>query len=122
MSETTKLEYLKLKIAELEKQNKSCNIILIFGCFFIFIGGVIYLYDNRSYSGISSQTIGILLLFFGVFLFIFSLYVSYKSIKEKDSLIEEMRKLAYNKPCPKCKKAIPEGNFAFCPHCGEALT
>ncbi len=36
--------------------------------------------------------------------------------------MEQLRALANAMPtCPKCGKAIPQGNYAFCPFCGASL-
>lgn len=42
--------------------------------------------------------------------------------KEEFRILQMIQKMAISIPkCPKCGKEIPQGNFDFCPFCGNSL-
>jgi RNA polymerase subunit RPABC4/transcription elongation factor Spt4 len=52
----------------------------------------------------------------------FIVYLHYSRVYSK--LVTQLAKIAFAtaKPCPKCGKPLPEGQFGFCPFCGSNLS
>lgn len=51
----------------------------------------------------------------------FAVYLHYARLYSR--LVGQLAKIAFKSatPCPRCGKALPEGEFDFCPFCGGAL-
>ena len=51
----------------------------------------------------------------------FAVYLYYARLYSR--FVGQLAKLAFKSaaPCPKCGRALPEGEFGFCPFCGASL-
>ena len=114
MSEQAKLAYLQEKIKDAKGHERGGMIVFVIGVFVTAIGfGLNPLIGSNA--GIPMEVGGLILAVIGSFRWF---YYGYQNNK----LMEQLRTLANVMPtCPNCGKAIPQGNYAFCPFCGTSL-
>jgi hypothetical protein len=117
LSEEAKVAYLQEKIKETKRKQWSGDFVI--GC------------------GLSMSGIGLVLalvrpdlldiLYRILFIIVGAIFVAGGTIqynnarKQYYSLMGQLKQMSSNIICPKCEKQIPQGNFIFCPFCGEQL-
>ena len=87
------MKSLKLKLIELDRENKSLGRYQILSVLILMIGGSIFLFDHNYYSDLSSQITGIFIIIFGLASIVLCGYFRRKSIKEQEKLMKKIKKL-----------------------------
>lgn len=112
LSEEAKLAYLKEKINEARRKERTSTIIMFVGV----IIAVLFYSEYPFHSNLPLTIMGIVLVIMGI------VESTYYELQKNNSM-KQLEKMAFKTPaCPKCGKAIPKGNFAFCPFCGASLS
>jgi len=112
LSETAKVALLQEVMREAKRNERSGLAVCIIGV----IVAVAGLSTTWVSNGINLGIIGIVVAGIG---FIIYLYYGRVYLRFIGQLALMVTKNA--SPCPKCGKPLPEGEFAFCPHCGSSL-
>ena len=113
MSEAAKIALLQEVMREAKRNERAGLIVCIVGVIVAVAG-----FSTTSLSGNSFNlgVVGIVIVPLG-----FVVYLSYARVYLKfvGQLASMSSKSAV--PCPHCAKPLPEGDFAFCPFCGQKL-
>ena len=119
MSEQAKTVLLQEKIQN-AKNNRWVGVSLsVIGIVLVLVGAYLTFFPKQS---VSIEDIG-MVVFSGVIAMIAGGAVSSFYENKKTKLLEELEATTIKNPtCPKCGKAIPQGNYTFCPFCGSPLT
>ena len=115
MSEEAKLVYLKEKLDEAKKNERSGS--------WSFIIGLVVAAFGYAILELQPSWLALVLIMCGVGLVVIGIIDSfYLGLRQKIKLMEQLERMAIKTPiCPKCGKVMPKGNFEFCPFCGTRI-
>jgi len=113
LSEMAKIALLQEVIREAKRNERAGFIVCIIGIIVAVAG---FYTETWAKNAVNLGIIGIVVAAIG---FIVYLYYSRVYLKFVGQLASMTSKRAV--PCPKCGKALPEGEFAYCPFCGSPL-
>ena len=115
LSEQAKIASLQEEIREMRSRARLSAIVSMVGIAMVVYGFGFYFFQLAD---IFSLIVGIL----GVVFAIVGLVFEYMANAVKKSLMSELAGMAIRTPkCSKCEKELPQGNFAFCPFCGNSV-
>jgi len=117
LSEEAKVAYLQEKIKETERKQLSGDFVIGGGLFMSGIGLILSLVR----PDLLNTLYRILLMIVGVIFVVGGTIQFNNARKQYYSLMGQLKQISSNITCPKCEKQIPQGNFIFCPFCGEQL-
>lgn len=113
LSEAARIALLQEVMRE-AKRNERAGLVVCIAGIVVSVAG----FSTTSLAG-NSFNLGILGIVIAALGFVVYLYYARVYLRFVGQLAAMATKSAM--PCPKCGKAIPEGEFAFCPHCGFQL-
>ena len=113
MSDAARIALLQEVIREAKRNERGGFIVCIVGIIVAVAGfSTISLAGNSFNLGI----IGIVIAALGFVVYLYYSRVYMRFVGQLASLASRSAS-----PCPRCGKALPEGEFAFCPYCGSPL-
>jgi hypothetical protein len=113
LSEAARIALLQEVMREAKRNERAGLVVCIVGAVVAVAG-----FSTTSLAG-SSLNLGILGIVIAALGFIVYLYYARVYLR----FVGQLSSLAFKSavPCPKCGKALPTGEFAFCPFCGSPL-
>jgi uncharacterized paraquat-inducible protein A len=113
MSETAKIALLQEVMKEAKRNERGGFITCLVGVIVSVVG---FSTTSLATNSINFGIIGIAIAAIG-----FTIYLYYTRVYSRfvGQLVSLASKSAV--PCPRCGKALPEGEFSFCPFCGSPL-
>ncbi len=113
MSDTARIALLQEVIREAKRNERAGFVVCIVGIIVAVAG-----FSTISLAG-NSFSLGIIGIVIAALGFVVYLYYSRVYMRFMGQLASLASKSA--SPCPRCGKALPEGEFDFCPYCGSPL-
>jgi membrane-associated phospholipid phosphatase len=113
LSDTARIALLQEVIREAKRNERAGFVVCIVGIIVAVAG-----FSTISLAG-NSFSLGIIGIVIAALGFVVYLYYSRVYMRFMGQLASLASKSA--SPCPRCGKALPEGEFDFCPYCGSPL-
>lgn len=113
MSESAKIALLQEVLREAKRNERSGLALCIIGVVIAVAG-----FSTAQWAG-NAFNLGVIGIAVAVIGFIIYLYYARVYLRFVGQLASMTSKSA--RPCPKCGKPLPEGDFDFCPFCGTRL-
>jgi uncharacterized paraquat-inducible protein A len=113
LSEAARIALLQEMIRDAKRSERGGLVVCLVGVVVSVAG-----FSTRSLAGnsINLGVVGLVIATVG-----FVVYLHYSRLYSR--FVGQLAKIAFKSatPCPECGKALPEGEFSFCPFCGSSI-
>lgn len=113
MSEAAKIALLQEVMREAKRNERAGFVVCIIGVIVAVAG---FYTNSLTSNALQLGTIGIVVAAIGFVVYLYYSRVYLRFVGQLASMTSKSATL-----CPKCGKALPEGEFAYCPFCGAQL-
>ena len=116
MSEAAKIALLQEVMKEAKRNERAGFIVCIIGVIVAVAGFYTNSWTPAPQNAFNLGVIGVVVAAIGFVVYLYYSRVYLRFVGQLASMTSKRALL-----CPKCGKALPEGEFAYCPFCGSSL-